>query len=295
MNILFIHQNFPAQFKFLAPKLSAIGHNVKALLINNGTRNSRSNVNPSDTDKLPSSYENVELNYYSVNRSTTPTIHPWCHDFETKVIRAEASYKALILLRNQGFVPDLVITHHGWGESMFVKDVWPSTPLALYCEFFYKVNGADFNFDPEFPEVEDGNCRIHLKNLNNLIHCNQADAGISPTNWQASTFPSPFKEKISVIHDGIDTNVLVPDESSSVVINNKLKFVAGDEIITFVNRNLEPYRGFHIFMRSLPELLKRKPNANVLPEPVGARQHKSLPNIPSGIDSVCTSKGLSIP
>ena len=263
MNILFIHQNFPAQFKFLAPKLSAIGHNVKALLINNGTRNSRSNVNLSDANKLPSSYKNVELNYYSVHRSTSESIHPWCQDFETKVIRAEGCYKALILLRNQGFVPDLVIAHHGWGESMFVKDVWPSTPLALYCEFFYQVNGADFNFDPEFPHLEEDNCSLQLKNVNHLVHCHQADAGISPTKWQASTFPSPFKEKISVIHDGIDTNILAPDKSSSVVINNKQKFTAANEIITFVNRNLEPYRGFHIFMRALPELLKRKPNANV--------------------------------
>ena len=263
MNILFIHQNFPAQFKYLAPALSLKGHNVKALLINNSSRNSRSNVNLSDNDKLPSCYQNVELSYYVVNRSTSQSIHPWCNDFETKVIRAEASYKAFKILRNRGFVPDLVIAHHGWGEAMFVKEVWPSTTLSLYCEFFYQVKGADFRFDPEFPETEDSVCRIQLKNLNHLFHCNQADAAISPTKWQASTFPSPFKEKISVIHDGIDTKILAPDKSSNLVINNARKFTSEDEIITFVNRNLEPYRGFHIFMRSLPDLLRRKPNANI--------------------------------
>ena len=100
--------------------------------------------------------------------------------------------------------------------------------------------------------------------MNHLFHCNQADAGISPTKWQASTFPSPFNEKISVIHDGIDTKILAPDKSSNLVINNARKFTSEDEIITFVNRNLEPYRGYHIFMRSLPKIFKEHPDALVV-------------------------------
>ncbi len=263
MNILFIHQNFPAQFKYLAPSLVSKGHKVKALLINNIYRNTRTTVDFANSEQLPSSFKNVDLHYYNVDRATNQNTHPWCRDFETKVIRAEGCYKASLMIREDGFIPDLIISHHGWGESMFVKDVWPNAVLALYCEFFYLVNGADQNFDPEFSESEDLACRIQLKNLNNILHLNRADAGISPTSWQASSFPSPFREKISVIHDGIDTNKLSPNPMSRVLINNKTSFTASDEIITFVNRNLEPYRGFHIFMRSLPELLKRKPNAHV--------------------------------
>ncbi|MFM9998203.1 MAG: glycosyltransferase, partial [Burkholderiaceae bacterium] len=107
-------------------------------------------------------------------------------------------------------------------------------------------------------------CRLRLKNLNNLLHFEVADAAISPTQWQASTFPEPFRSKITVVHDGIDTDALAPNPGVSLTLNGSLKLSRGDELITFVNRNLEPYRGYHIFMRALPELLRRRPGARVL-------------------------------
>jgi glycosyltransferase involved in cell wall biosynthesis len=103
-----------------------------------------------------------------------------------------------------------------------------------------------------------------LKNLNNLLHFETADAGISPTHWQASTFPEPFRSRITVVHDGIDTEALIPNPQVQLTLNSTIKLTKSDEIITFVNRNLEPYRGYHIFMRALPELLRRRPKARVL-------------------------------
>jgi glycosyltransferase involved in cell wall biosynthesis len=162
-----------------------------------------------------------------------------------------------------------VVAHHGWGESMFVKEVWPDTKVGLYCEFFYKSQGADTGFDPEFPEQDPGDkCRLKLKNLNNLIHFEFADAGISPTHWQASTFPKEYQNKISVVHDGIDTQAICPNPNVQLNLQKpdgtSYHLSRNDEIITFVNRNLEPYRGYHIFMRALPELLKLRPQAKVL-------------------------------
>jgi glycosyltransferase involved in cell wall biosynthesis len=152
---------------------------------------------------------------------------------------------------------------------MFLKEVWPNTKLGLYCEYFYEANGADVNFDPEFPDNDPGSiCRLRLKNLNNLIHFEFADAGISPTSWQASTFPEKFAKKISIIHDGIDTDAIQPNPNISLTLKksdaNELILTKQNEIITFVNRNLEPYRGYHTFMRALPDLLKLRPNAIVL-------------------------------
>lgn len=196
------------------------------------------------------------------SRSSTPSIHPWVSDFETKVIRAEACFQAALALRSEGYAPDVILAHHGWGESMFLKNVWPSARLGLYCEFFYLPTGADVDFDPEFRTEDVGNlCRLQLKNLNNLIHFEVADAGLSPTHWQASTFPDRVRNKISVVHDGIDTEIVVPNPKVKLSLSDGRVLTRDDEVITFVNRNLEPYRGFHVFMRALPEMLRRRPSA----------------------------------
>jgi glycosyltransferase involved in cell wall biosynthesis len=169
------------------------------------------------------------------------------------------------LLRQTGFTPDLIIAHPGWGESLFIKEVWPNAKLGIYCEFFYPPRGADVGFDPEFPATDPGDvCRLRIKNVNNLMHFETADAGLAPTQWQASTFPEGFRDKISVIHDGIDTNRLIPNPGAGLTLNNSIPVTRQDQVITFVNRNLEPYRGYHIFMRALPELLRRNPRARVL-------------------------------
>ena len=190
---------------------------------------------------------------------------PWVTDFETKTIRAKACFRSALEMKAQGFTPDLIIAHPGWGESLFLKDVWPHARLGIYCEFYYHPDEADVGFDPEFPSKDVGEvCRLRLKNLNNLLHFEVVDAGISPTQWQASTFPEPFRSKITVVHDGIDTEAVAPNQAVSLKLNGDIKLTRADEVITFVNRNLEPYRGYHIFMRTLPELLKRRPNARVL-------------------------------
>jgi len=251
MNILFIHQNFPGQFKFLAPALVQQGHQVTALTMQKTP---------------PAQWQGVRLIPYSANRGTTPNVHPWISDFETKTIRGEACLRAALQLQADGFTPDVIVAHHGWGESLFLKEIWPRARLGIYCEFYYKPAGSDVGFDPEFP-VKDAVgevCRLRLKNLNNLLHFDIADAGISPTHWQASTFPARFRSKITVVHDGIDTLAIAPNPAVSLTINSTIKLNKNDEVITFVNRNLEPYRGYHIFMRALPEILKRRPNTRVL-------------------------------
>ena len=254
MNILFIHQNFPGQFKFLAPALVKQGHNVRAMTMQK-------------TDATL--WQSVQLIHYLAKRGSSPNVHPWVSDFETKTIRAEACFMAALQMKQQGYMPDVIVAHHGWGESMFIKEVWPQAKLGIYCEFFYHPEGADVGFDPEFPSDNEGDvCRLRLKNLNNLVHFEVADAGISPTHWQASTFPEPFKQKITVVHDGIDTQAVAPNSAVRLTLKitegQDLVLTRQDEVITFVNRNLEPYRGYHTFMRALPQLLSERPNARVM-------------------------------
>lgn len=250
MKLLFIHQNFPGQFKALAPALAAQGHEVRAMTMQK---------NP------PAQWQGVRLHAYAASRGTTAGVHPWVSDFETKVIRGEACFRAAQALRAQGFEPDAIVAHPGWGESLFLKEVWPRARLGLYCEFFYRPEGADVGFDPEFPAADPGDiCRLRLKNLNNLVHFEAADAGLSPTHWQASTFPERFRPRLSVVHDGIDTEAVAPNPAVSLTLNGQLRLDRSQELITFVNRNLEPYRGYHVFMRALPALLRARPQARVL-------------------------------
>lgn len=210
----------------------------------------------------------VETRRYTPQRGSTPGVHRWVSDLETKVIRGEAAYHCARQLRDEGFTPDVIVAHPGWGESLFLKDVWPQAKLGIYCEFFYQSAGADVGFDPEFSSSTDEDaCRLRLKNANYQLHFPIAQAGLSPTHWQKSGFPSPFREQIQVVHDGIDTARVSPRAEVSLQLktNNGLRqLTRADELITFVNRNLEPYRGYHIFMRALPAILKARPNARVL-------------------------------
>ena len=266
MNILFVHQNFPGQFKYLAPALARQGHNVVAFTLRSD---------------LGTPWNGVRLIQYSINKSTSPHIHPWLSDFETKLLRGESCYRAALQLRESGFSPNVIIAHHGWGETLFLKDIWPSAKLGIYCEFYYHSTGFDADFDPEFSAKDiDDRCRLRLKNINNLLNFEIADAGLSPTYWQASTFPDSFRSKITVIHDGIDTRTVVPQDNVSLTLNSELTLTDQSEIVTFVNRNLEPYRGYHIFMRSLPYLLASRPNAHILI--VGGDQVSYGAKAPSG-------------
>lgn len=250
MNILFVHQNFPGQFKFLAPAMVARGHVVKALCLRKD---------------VTSPWQGIELISYPVQRNSTRGIHPWLIDFETKVIRAEAAMQAAQRLAEQGFVPDIILAHPGWGESLFLKRVWPTSRLALYAEFFYG-EGADTQFDPEFEPLASVSeaCRLELKNLNHELQFAKADAAISPTEWQASTFPAAIRSRITVIHEGIDTTRLCPDPHVKWVLPTGRVLTRSDTVITFVSRHLEPYRGYHRFIRLLPELLRQHPQAHVL-------------------------------
>jgi glycosyltransferase involved in cell wall biosynthesis len=255
LRILFIHQNFPGQFKNLAPELLRLGHEVTALKIGSETKGS---------------YQGVPISFYSLAGKNSKNINPWLIDFESKLIRGTACYKFLQKLYAKKEPPDIVIGHPGWGETLFLKDLWPDVLLALYSEFFYQSDGCDVNFDPEFSadETELVALKLRMKNLNNFVHFHTADAAISPTKWQASTFPRPFREKIEVIHDGINTQIACPNPNAQLRLKtqsgSEIKLTCNDEIVTFVNRNLEPYRGFHTFMRAVPEILKQRPNVRIL-------------------------------
>ncbi len=251
MRILFVHQNFPGQFLHLAPALVKRGHEVMAL--------------GDEVNKRPTP---IRIARY---RHTKPDlgkdIPRLAVTFAENAARGATVARAAGELRaKQGFEPDVVFGHIGWGETLFLKEVWPNARHLMYAELFYKPRGLDTGFDPEFQRDDEAQ-RIWITSRQGhlLLAMHTADKAVAPTRWQASSFPEELQSRISVNHDGVDTARLKPDSSAQFEVTpGGLKFGAGDEVLTFVNRNLEPYRGYHIFMRALPAILAARPRAQVV-------------------------------
>lgn len=204
-----------------------------------------------------SDWNGVKIYSYYPSRGSTPQIHPWLVDFETKIVRAEAWLQLARTLKQQGYDPEVVLAHPGWGETFFLKHVWPDAKLCTYNEFYYRARDRDLNFDPEFSNPSDDDaCRMALKNINHDYHLKIADKQVSPTHWQKSSYPSEVQENIAVIHDGIDTVQLTPDPTAAISLGDGIKLDRTTPVITFVSRVLEPYRGYHTFTRALPTLLR---------------------------------------
>jgi glycosyltransferase involved in cell wall biosynthesis len=245
--ILFIHQNFPGQFVHLAQELVRLGCEVKALAI----------------EQRPAP-KGVDVRRYEVRGETLLPREDLLADIEVKTRRGLACAAAMRQLAAEGFEPALIMAHPGWGESLFCKDVWPHALLVAYGEFYYMADGADHAFDPEFSRATvESRMRLRLRNTA-LLHAYQAaDAILCPTHWQRSCLPPELQAKTTVIFDGVDTRVVRPEPDAFIQLGrSKLQLRRQDSVLTFVNRNLEPYRGFHIFMRALPEILARNPRTH---------------------------------
>jgi glycosyltransferase involved in cell wall biosynthesis len=249
MNILFVHQNFPGQFRHLAPSLAAAGHRVDALAMH----------------RRPPP-RGVTQHVYGVQRAAGKDVHPLLRESEAKVLRGEACAAAMLHLAKSGYRPDLVIANPGWGEALFVKDVFPQARLVPLLEFFHGTPDGDFGFDAEFgPPGIEARMKHRLKNLALVEALLAMDRGVAPTAWQASRLPAPYRRQVEVIFDGIDTSLVRPDAAARFAHPAvPVELAAGDPVVTFVNRNLEPYRGYHVFMRALPEIQRRLPDARVL-------------------------------
>lgn len=251
--ILFVHQNYPGQFRHLAPALARQGWDVVALRQGQG-----GNQLP-----LPEHIQGVKLVGWQAERGTTLTAHPWVHDTETKLIRGEAAARTCEQLQRRGWNPDLIVGHPGWGELLFLRHLWPNVPQLHFLEFHYAAQGLDVGFDPEFPASSwQETARVTAKAGPSLLNLEAMNRGLSPTHFQASTYPTWVHDRIDIIHDGIATHTVAPNPDARLRLGaGGAELKPGDPVITFVNRNLEPYRGYHRLMRALPAIQRACPKA----------------------------------
>jgi len=250
MIVVFIHHHFPGQYEHIAAHLAGQpGHSV--FFITESTRNVVPGVH--------------KLVYYP-NLAHKLNCHSYTAVVDHAVRRGLAVAEVLRGLRDSGVTPDIIVGHSGWGETLHVKDVFPDVPLLSYFEFFYHPLGADVGFDGEFaPACEEDGARLRVHNSIGRMSFAVSDWGHTASEWQRSLFPVQMQTRISALHEGIDTERVRPEPDSWLRLERRgIVLTRQEEVITYIARNLEPYRGFHIFMRALPEILRRRPRAHAL-------------------------------
>lgn len=250
MKLLFVHQNLPGQYRELVKWLIAQGGHQMVFLTQ------RTNNVTLDT---------VDVRVYKPHHRPTKEAYGLSKVWEEATGAGFGAAQAMRRLDAEGFVPDLVVGHVGWGELLFVRQVWPDVPVIGFFEFFYRIKGGLVGFDPANPPTADQPFLLEARNAVPYASLHGVDLGHCPTEWQKNTFPEGFHDKLYVCHDGIRTDLLRPDPDVSVTLGRLDRpLTRQDEVFTYLARNLEHARGFHIFMQALPRILEARPNARVI-------------------------------
>jgi len=256
MRFLFIHPNFPAQFRHLAAALA--GNSANRVVF--ATRNERPEWIIPGVEKLVYK-EKAEQE----NKDGPGATHPMARSFDAAVRNGLETAQALDGLKAKGFVPDVIYGHSGWGTTMFLKDIFPGAVFLGYFEWFYRARGSDVDFDPSEPLTWNTVATVRAKNAPILLDLESCDMGYAPTAWQRSQFPREFRHKIARIHDGIDTDFFRPALKDEAPLDLPGVDLSGaKEIVTYATRGMEPYRGFPQFMEAAALLLKKRPECHIV-------------------------------
>lgn len=275
MHVLFAHPSFPAQFKYLAPGLAKVGHDVVFV--------------SSHTEKV---LPRVRQEFYSLETSAlcnNPLLKPVADAIRYGVAARDVASR----LAKSGFYPEIIVVHPSWGDALFFKDVFPRSHIICFLEFFANPDGELFTFEKQTVDSSSrGLLRMH--NLHVLASLNEASWNITPTEWQKQLFPSAYHQRITTIHEGINVQKFAPASSVELICSEGIVLRSGMEIVTFVARYLEPMRGLESFIKAAEIVLKRRPNAHVVivghedggygPPAAGGRTHKQVIMADSDLD-----------
>jgi len=254
MQILFIHQNIPGQFRHLIADL------IKQRDTHVWALGEASRVKANWKSAVPG----LNLYGYAFQEKATTPLNAHLRTTDVNLRRGLAVAKSLETLKAKGLDPEIIYGHPGWGEMLFVRDVFPHARIVSFCEFYFNTEGQDLGFDPEFPERDDLKYDVRAQNMTQSQSLLAGDLGICPTLWQKSRYPKALASQIEVVFDGVDCNVVKPNPTAIFDLANEKRLSIHDEVVTFVNRSLEPHRGFHVFMRTIPDIQRQRPNAQIV-------------------------------
>ena len=246
MRVLFLHNNFPAQFGILARYLSDHGHDVTF-----GTR----------WKGTPPEW--LRMVRFQPHRAIGKGQHPYVAFVENAVLNGQAMARVGWKMKAEGYSPDVVVAHAGWGPGLYVRDVWPEAKYVGYFEWYYRSKDADVGFLTK--PTQDDIHRIRTRNGAILLDIAACNWGIVPTAYQVSQFPELLRRKMTVQHDGIDTDYIAPAPAPRRRLKlPRLDLSHADEIVTYVARGMEPYRGFPQAMRAFAKVQQRRPHAHIV-------------------------------
>lgn len=244
MHILFVHQNFPAQF----------GHVASYLATYRGVRCSFVSEKPAGT------FGGIECIQYQIRGGATASTHYCSRTFENAVWHTHAVFEAL---RSRPDIrPDLVVGHSGFGSTLYLRELY-DCPIINYFEFYYHVTGTDMDFRPDFPVPEIDRLRAKTRNAMLLLDLENCDIGYSPTAWQKQLFPERYADKVKVIFDGIDTSFWRRSEEGPREIEG-VAIPPETRVLTYVARGMESMRGFDIFMKAAKRICEQRSDVIVL-------------------------------
>lgn len=246
MRVLFLHDAFPGQYRYLAAALArSPDHQVVFA--------SRQR----DGGGLPGLRRLV----YTPARAPQARTHPYLRAPEAAVLSGQAAYRACAVLKRAGFVPDVVCAHAGFGPALFIKDLFPDTRLVGFFEWYYRARGSDADYlDPGALDA-DAAARIHLRNAAILLELARCDAAICPTAFQRAQFPPPFRDRLIELHDGIDAAFFAPGPGR---LPAGLPIPDHAPVVTYATRGLEPYRGFPHFIAAAAQVLAARPEVHIV-------------------------------
>jgi glycosyltransferase involved in cell wall biosynthesis len=274
LNLLFIHQNFPAQYFHIARHYAADSANT-VVAIGEAVRLRQTPVVPGV----------IRLGYDlpSIAHKSNPRTHHYVRGYETAVRRGQAAARLMAQIRAQGFTPDVICVHPVWGEALFIRLIWPETPILAYAEWYADPNDSAWDFDPEFPSTADMRCMAQAGNAARTIAYADATRLQTPTRFQWEHLPPAFQERTDILYDGIRTEEFSPNPDAVLVLEadeknfskenpplpswlprrrETLTLTRADTIVTFINRVLEPTHGWHSFTRAIPIIQEACPEAH---------------------------------
>lgn len=257
VHVLFIHQNFPAQF----------GHIASQLVKRDGWHATFVSQTAPSAGQTHSG--GVERITYKVKAGATEQNHYCSRTFENAIWHTHAVFEALAA--RPDIKPDLIVGHSGFGSTLFLRELYGDVPIINYFEYFYATRNSDMDFRPDFPSQQIDSLRAKARNATLLLDLDNCTAGYSPTRWQRDRLPTLYHDKVEVIFDGVDTNIWKPMPESNRIIQNR-KIPESTKIISYATRGMESMRGFDIFMKA----------ANIL-----SKMRKDVLFVIAGQDRVC--------